>query len=108
MNRSLLMAFAFVAASAAGCKRSQQAAPQQSNAHAQAAEEAHLPELTVQQVADKMAHHENVAIFDANNRPRYERGHVPGARWVAFAAVTAADLPPDHDTQLVFYCANEH
>jgi hypothetical protein len=108
MNRSLLVAAALLAVSANGCKRNHNAASQNNAQAGNPAAEVQLPELTVQQVADKIAHHENVAVFDANNRPRYERGHVPGARWVAFASVQATDLPPDHYTQLVFYCANEH
>src|SRR4051794_27170083 len=101
---TVALAATLVAGSA--CKRSQPAAPAHAAAHADA--EAALPELTVQQVADKLARHENVAVYDANNRGRYERGHVPGARWVAFASVQPTDLPADHATQLVFYCANEH
>jgi rhodanese-related sulfurtransferase len=48
-----------------------------------------------------------LAIFDNNDRGRYERGHIPGAKWVKFDAVKAADLPASKDAVLVFYCANE-
>ena len=49
-----------------------------------------------------------IAIFDNNSEERFKKSHVPTARWVKFDAVTAADLPADKATPLVFYCANEH
>jgi len=48
------------------------------------------------------------AVFDANGRARYERGHVPGARWVSADRVAPQVLPADRSKLLVFYCANEH
>ncbi len=47
-------------------------------------------------------------IFDNNGKERFEKGHIPGAKWVKFDAVKAADLPADKSATLVFYCANEH
>lgn len=49
-----------------------------------------------------------LAVFDNNQRERFDKGHIPGAKWVAFDKVQASDLPADKDTTLVFYCANEH
>ena len=49
-----------------------------------------------------------LAIYDNNGEDRFKKSRLPGARWVKFDAVTAADLPADKDTTLVFYCANEH
>ena len=37
----------------------------------------------------------------------FERGHVPGAKWVEWNKVVAADLPSDRKASLIFYCANE-
>lgn len=71
------------------------------------AAEVSLRTLSVTDVSTRLAHHDNVFVFDNNNRARYETGHVPGARWVAFNAVRAEDLPSDHTATLVFYCANE-
>jgi rhodanese-related sulfurtransferase len=62
--------------------------------------------LTVQEVSDLVA--KNAAsVFDDNREERYREGHVPGAAWLAYDAVTADELPADKDRTLVFYCANE-
>ncbi len=47
-------------------------------------------------------------IFDANGRDTFDKGHVPGATWIAFDQVTAKDLPADRDARVVFYCKNPH
>jgi rhodanese-related sulfurtransferase len=47
-----------------------------------------------------------VYIYDANDRESYLKGHIPGARWVHYNAVTAAELPPAKDAKLIFYCYN--
>jgi thiosulfate sulfurtransferase len=49
-----------------------------------------------------------LAVFDANSPETYAAGHVPGATWVDYDGVTAAVLPADTATPVVFYCANEH
>ena len=49
-----------------------------------------------------------LAILDNNAHERFEKSHIAGAKWVSFDKVTAADLPPEKDATLVFYCANEH
>lgn len=49
-----------------------------------------------------------LAVFDANSPETYAAGHVPGATWVDYDGVTAAVLPADPATPVVFYCANEH
>jgi rhodanese-related sulfurtransferase len=49
---------------------------------------------------------ETVYIYDANDRESYLAGHIPGARWVQYNAVTAAQLPPAKDAKLIFYCYN--
>ncbi len=64
-------------------------------------------DLTVDQVADLIAK-KDVDVFDNNARDVYEKGHVPTAKWVAFNAVKADDLPKDKSRKLVFYCANPH
>jgi rhodanese-related sulfurtransferase len=46
-------------------------------------------------------------IFDNNGKERFEQGHIPGAKWVQFSDVKAADLPADKEATLVFYCASE-
>ena len=59
-------------------------------------------------MADAKAGKVKLAIFDNNHRERFDKGHLPGAKWVAFNDVKASDLPADKDTTLVFYCSNEH
>lgn len=64
--------------------------------------------MTVDQVQARVAAHDGKTfVFDDNPRDRYDRGHVPGARWVESGDVSAAVLPPDKEATLVFYCANE-
>jgi hypothetical protein len=64
--------------------------------------------LSIDELAGLLTAHGAVAVYDTNSRARYEQGHVPGARWVEHDGVTAAVLPQDQSTRLVFYCANEH
>jgi rhodanese-related sulfurtransferase len=64
--------------------------------------------VTVDQVASRVeAHDARLAVFDANNQETFAEHHVPGAHWVDYHTVSAAELPADHATSLVFYCANE-
>jgi hypothetical protein len=59
-------------------------------------------------MADAKAGKSKLAVFDNNQRERFDQSHIPGAKWVKSNAVTANDLPADKDTTLVFYCSNEH
>ena len=76
------------------------------------AEKEPFGELTIDQLAAQMEQAKagtlKLAIFDNNHRERFDKSHIAGARWVAFDKITANDLPADKDTELVFYCANEH
>jgi len=63
--------------------------------------------LTVQQVSARLKE-KNFFVFDNNNRERFEKGHVPGAKWLNPYAVQPNDLPADKSATLVFYCASEH
>lgn len=47
-------------------------------------------------------------IFDNNSHERYQKSHLPGARWVDYSKLQVSDLPKEKDATLVFYCANEH
>lgn len=47
-------------------------------------------------------------VFDNNAKSVFEKGHVPGAKWVDHENIQATDLPADKEATLVFYCANEH
>lgn len=47
-------------------------------------------------------------VFDNNAKSTYEKGHLPGAKWVDHENVVATDLPTDKEATLVFYCANDH
>jgi len=62
--------------------------------------------LSLNDVRALMDRKEAVYIYDANDRESYLNGHIPGARWVQYNAVTAAQLPPTTDAKLIFYCYN--
>jgi hypothetical protein len=57
---------------------------------------------------DAKAGTRKVAVFDNNQHDRFVKSHIAGAKWVAFNDIKASDLPADKDTELVFYCSNEH
>ena len=62
--------------------------------------------LTVDQVALHLQKGD-ASIFDNNPKDMWQKGHVPGAKWVDFKNVQPSDLPQDKDRTLIFYCANE-
>jgi|GEM_PF-2534795 len=68
--------------------------------------------LTIEQVEAKIAEAKagklTLALVDNNTKERFEKSHLPGARWVKFSEVAASDLPADKDATLVFYCSNDH
>ena len=69
---------------------------------------ANLKSLTVDEVSSRLALNDGKTfVYDNNDKERYDKGHLPGAKWVKFDNVTAADLPPDKGATLIFYCANE-
>jgi hypothetical protein len=49
----------------------------------------------------------NTFVYDNNSRSTFDRGHVPGAKWVDHSNVQASDLPADKTATLIFYCAND-
>ena len=63
--------------------------------------------LSLDEVAARLGD-KSVFLFDNNARVRWAKGHVPGARWVDYARVTADVLPKDKDATLIVYCANTH
>ncbi len=62
--------------------------------------------VTINDVAKDIAQKSPVAIFDANSKERYAKGHIPGAKWVDSSKVDASVLPADHSEPLVFYCGS--
>ena len=68
-------------------------------------------ELTVDEVdtriaeakAGKLALH----IYDNNPKSVYEKGHLPGAKWISPSDVKESELPADKEATLIFYCADE-
>lgn len=68
--------------------------------------------LSIEEMEAKMADAKagKIALFvyDNNDKGRFEKGHLPGAKWVDHDDVKASDLPQDKNATLVFYCANEH
>jgi len=69
---------------------------------------AELHALTVDEVAARLAASDGKTfVYDNNPKERYARSHVPGARWLDYDSITAADLPADRSATLIFYCASE-
>jgi rhodanese-related sulfurtransferase len=62
--------------------------------------------LSLSEVRALMDGNEAVYIYDANDRESYLKGHIPGARWVQYNGISAAELPPTRDAKLIFYCYN--
>ncbi len=89
-RRTLLGLFAAAAVLLAACSRSD------------------LKTLTVDEVAARIAANDGKTfVYDNNERERFQRSHLPGAKWLAYDRVTAADLPTDKGATLIFYCASE-
>lgn len=93
-RRAILSLIALSALAGTACSRSK--------------EDANLKSLTVEEVSTRLAANDGKTfVYDNNPKDRYDKSHVPGAKWVDFKAVTAADLPADKTATLIFYCANE-
>jgi rhodanese-related sulfurtransferase/predicted small secreted protein len=91
---------AFLAATTAACN----------NAHSgsgSSVQSIELKTLTVDEVASHL-NDPTTFIFDNNSKDRYDKGHIPGSKWIRPDEITAATLPADKSATLVFYCANEH
>jgi rhodanese-related sulfurtransferase len=110
-NLRTVVLLALPLAALACSKPSAEASPTSETKTAEAKSEA-FGRLSVEQLEAKMAEAKSgklaLYIFDNNNKDRFDKGHVPGAKWVKFNDVKAADLPADKAATLVFYCANEH
>jgi Rhodanese-like domain len=93
-----------------GCAE-HRAAPGKDTSTAEADKEA-FGRMTIDELEAKMAAAKagqaKLAIFDNNQHDRFDKGHIPGAKWVKFSEYTASEMPADKDTTLVFYCSNEH
>ncbi|MFO0760215.1 MAG: rhodanese-like domain-containing protein [Byssovorax sp.] len=105
-----LMLLALPLGSALGCaKQRQEGGPK---AEASAAEAEPFGRMTMEELDARMAEAKagklNLKIYDNNHKDVFEKGHIPGATWVAFNEIKASDLPADKEATLVFYCANEH
>ena len=105
-HRYLFVALAAALVALPGCKKSGESAGE----HGSAAEQ--FGKLSVDEVDAKLkdAKEGKLAFFviDNNAKSVFDKGHVPGAKWVDHENVQASDLPADKEATLVFYCANEH
>ena len=61
--------------------------------------------FTVEQVERRLGR-PGVLVVDGNSDETYHEAHIPGAVRLRSKTMTAADLPPDKDTTLIFYCHN--
>lgn len=74
-----------------------------------AGHESELASMTPDEVEARIAKNDgSFYVYDNNNKAVYDKGHLPGAKWLDFAEVKESDLPSDKAATLVFYCANEH
>jgi rhodanese-related sulfurtransferase len=62
--------------------------------------------LAVDDVATRMRS-SGLVVFDANGKELFDRGHVPGATWIAYDSFPPEALPADKSAAIVFYCFNE-
>jgi len=96
--RSFFLAVLLAAGAAAGCSKSEKAAPAQAQT---------IPTVTVDEVDRQLASGECVPV-DANGEgTRKKMGIVPGAVLLTSSEDISA-LPQDKAKNLVFYCANPH
>ncbi len=96
LRRTILLAVPLLLVSLAACKS------------ASSAPSGDLKSLTVDEVDQRVkAHDGKTFVFDDNDKDRYAKGHIPGAKWMDEDNVTAKDLPADKGATLIFYCANE-
>jgi hypothetical protein len=111
MGRTLSAGVLVVLATTALACAEHRAAPGKESSTAEADKEV-FGRMTVDELDAKMtaakAGQAKLAIFDNNGHDRFDKGHIPGAKWVQFDSYEASALPADKDTTLVFYCSNEH
>jgi rhodanese-related sulfurtransferase len=107
-----LFVVALATAALAGCTRDASHAPTPApTASAQAAPAAAPASTDVKivapaELAKLRETTPNLAIFDANPKTVYDKGHVPGAKLLDTDDVKQV-LPADHAAPVVFYCYNE-
>lgn len=54
----------------------------------------------------QMTQKQSVTVIDVNSRQSWIKARVPGALNLDPAEYNASDLPPDKESNLVFYCSN--
>jgi hypothetical protein len=105
-----LLALAALTWVAPGCAKNK--APEPAAADKAAPEQESFGQLTIPELDAKIQAAKSGAlklfIYDNNSRERFEKSHLPGAKWINYAEYAASELPSDKDATLVFYCANEH
>jgi hypothetical protein len=96
VHRRFLLVLLAAAVALVGCSRGAVTSPSK------------LKTLTVDEVASRLAANDGTTyVFDNNPKDRFVQSHVPGAKWLDYDRVTAADLPADKGATLIFYCASE-
>jgi len=109
MRRAIMAAMLAAALiPAAGCSS------KSSDASGKGADTAHeaMGKMSVDELSAKMEEAKAgklaLFIYDNNHKERFDKSHIPGAKWLDYEKVAAGDLPQDKNATLVFYCANEH
>lgn len=62
--------------------------------------------LTAAELHDAQQARPELFVFDVNRRERFDKGHVPGAVWLAKDEIKADRLPTNHAARVVFYCSS--
>lgn len=113
MNRTHLRWIAILALplSALACAKSSPEGTSKNGETAAEAKAEAFGRLTVDEVqakiADAKAGKLSLYIYDNNGKERFDKGHVPGAKWAKPDTINASTLPADKSATLVFYCGNE-
>lgn len=55
---------------------------------------------------NQLIQQQQVTVIDVNSRQSWEEAHVPGALNLAHEEYSPSDLPPNKESNLVFYCSN--
>jgi rhodanese-related sulfurtransferase len=112
MSARFLVPVAFAMLAAVGCNKAPTTdAGEKPAAATQAEEKEAFGRMSVDDVQAKLAEAKagkaEFFVYDNNQKSQYEKGHVPGAKWVNFHELTEKDLPSNKEATLVFYCGNE-
>jgi rhodanese-related sulfurtransferase len=108
--RTFLLAAVLAIGASAGCSKSTDNTKKTDTAEPAAkAAKAEVPTITVDEVDQKLASGDCVAVDANGTETRKKMGVVPGAVLLTDSETfNVSELPADKSKELVFYCANTH